>query len=202
MLEHTIITISRQYGSGGREISKKLSNKLGIPCYDRKIVYMAAEKMGSSQDDIESVLEMAYRTPESRISSVGEYGFEIIPYYNKMYREQAKLIREIAQRGSAIFLGRCAEAILKDFSQHYSFYIYADEKYRENRAKDYYNNLSIKELNKENKIKEQYYNYYTGKKWGNPQNYDLMINTSNFSLEDAADLVICYIEKRQKKTEQ
>lgn len=200
MLDNTIITISRQYGSGGREISNNLSQKLGIKCYDRKIVYMAAKKMGNTEEeDIESMLEMAYRLPESRMSSIGEGGFETIPYYNKMYREQAKVIREVAQKGSAIFLGRCAEAILKDFSQHYSFFIYADEDYRENRGKNMYNNLSLKELNKEDKIRERYYNYYTGKQWGNPQNYDLMINTSVLSLEDAADLIIYYIEKRQKE---
>lgn len=197
MKEHIIITISRQYGSGGREISKILSEKLNIDWYDQKIVYLAAENMGETQENTEFILNKSYRTAESQISSIGKRGFENISFYNKIYREQAKVIQSIAKSGSAIFLGRCAQAILKNFSNHYNFYIYADNQFRENRGKVCYNNLSLKELEKEDKVREQYYNHYTGKNLRDYQNYDLMINTSQLSLEDAADLMIHYIEKKQ-----
>lgn len=203
MKENTLITISRQYGSGGREIAELLAKKRGVRCYDRQILYLAAEKLGNSDMNIETVLEMSYKTPENTMGSIlGGLGLnnrDMIPSYNKMYREQAKIIRSIAQKGGAVFVGRCADAILKEFEESYSFYIYANEEFREARAKEQYGNMSIKEMDKENKTRERYYNYYTGEIWGNPQNYDLMLNTSNISMEAAADIIWNYIERIQGK---
>ena len=199
MQEKTIITISRQYGSGGKEIAELLAEKLGVRCYDRQILYLAAEKMGDTDVDIESILESAYQTPDSSIGSMSTYGLEAVPYYNKMYREQAKVILQIADKGSAVFLGRCADAVLKEYPDCYSFFVYADEAFRRERAKTHYGSQSLKELEKENKTRERYYNYYTGQKWGDMQNYDLMINTSKLSPEAAVDLILGYIEKRDPK---
>lgn len=201
MRENTLITISRQYGSGGREIAEILAKRMDVRCYDRQIVYLAAEKMGNSDMDMESILEMSYKIPVSSESTfgggLGALGFETIPPYNKMYREQAKAIREIAGKGSAVFLGRCADVILRDFPEVYHFFIYADDDFRVNRAREMYGNRSLKELEKENKTREQYYNYYTGQKWGAPVNYDLMVNTSRLAIEKAADVIWDYVEKRQ-----
>ena len=198
MQEKTIITISRQFGSGGKEIAEILAEKMGVRCYDRQILYLAAEKMGDTEVDIESILESAYRTPDSSIGSMGTYGFEAVPYYNKMFREQAKAILKIAEKGSAVFLGRCADAVLRGHPDCFSFFIYADEEFRRERAGTHYGSQSLKELEKVNKTRERYYNYYTGQKWGDPQNYDLMINTSRFSPDAAAELILDYIEKRQE----
>ena len=115
-----------------------------------------------------------------------------------MYIEQAKIILEVAKKGSAVFLGRCADYILKDFPNRYSFFIYADDTFRLNRAKDHYGNHTLKELDEEDKNRQSYYAYYTGQTWGDPKNYDLMINTGKISLEEAADLIIKYIELKQK----
>lgn len=201
MKERTLITISRQYGSGGKEIAELVAEKMQVRCYDRQILYLAAEKMGNSDMDIETVLEMSYKMPESNMGGfmdgVSSLGFESIPSYNKMYREQAKVILGIAEKESAVFLGRCADAVLKGKDRCYNFFIYADEEFRHNRAKEVYGNKSIKELDKENKTRERYYNYYTGQKWGDPLNYDLMINTSRFSIEQAADLILDYAESAQ-----
>lgn len=197
MSEHTIITISRQYGSGGKEIAEIAARKMGVRCYDRQILYLAAERMGESDLDIEAILDMAYKTPQSRMSGLGELAFDTVPYYNKMYREQAIAILKIAEKESAVFLGRCADAVLNDFPHHYSFFVYADEEFRRERAPQYYDGLSFKEMEKEEKMRERYYNYYTGRKWGDPQNYDLMINTSQISTEDAADLILDYVRRQQ-----
>lgn len=201
MKERTLITISRQYGSGGKEIAELVAEKMQVRCYDRQILYLAAEKMGNSDMDIETVLDMSYKMPESNMGGfmdgVNSLGYESIPSYNKMYREQAKVILGIAEKESAVFLGRCADAVLKGKDRCYNFFIYADEEFRQNRAKKVYGNKSIKELDKENKTRERYYNYYTGQKWGDPLNYDLMINTSRFSIEQAADLILDYAESAQ-----
>ena len=171
MEKNTLVTITRQYGSGGREVADLVAKKMGVRRYDRKVV-----------------------------ANLGDYAYERVPQHNRMYIEQAKVILEVAKEdGSAVFLGRCADYILKDQPNTYSFFIYADDDYRLARAKTHYAGHTIKELDAEDKHREQYYAYYTGRTWGDPQNYDLMINTSKISLEAAADLIISYIELRQKK---
>ena len=121
------------------------------------------------------------------------------PFPVQIFQAQSEVIRTIAARESCIIVGRCADYILKDQPNTYSFFIYADDDYRLARAKTHYAGHTIKELDAEDKHREQYYAYYTGRTWGDPQNYDLMINTSKISLEAAADLIISYIELRQKK---
>ncbi len=199
MKNNTLITITRQYGSGGREVSAIVAKKLGLRRYDRKIVEMAAKKMRDYGDmSIDDIIKDSYTAPDNAGSGIGDYAFERIPYFNRMYVEQAKIILGVAKNGSAVFLGRCADYILKDFPNMYSFFIYADDEFRLNRAKDHYGSHSIKDLDNEDKNRQSYYAYYTGQTWGEPKNYDLMINTSKISLEKAADLIIKYIELQQQ----
>lgn len=195
---HIVVTISRQYGSGGRELAKILAKKMGVRCYDREIVYQAAAKMGNADIGKETVLESSYQTPNDTIGSGDEGAFDTVPYYNKMYQQQSIAIMEIARRESAVFLGRCADAVLKDYPDHISVFVCADEQFRRERSPQYYGGMSFKEMEKEEQTRERYYNYYTGRKWGDPQNYDLMVNTSKISLEDAADLILNYIQNQKK----
>ena len=198
MKENTLITITRQYGSGGREISEILAKRMGVKRYDRKIVNMAAEKMGQGAD-IESIVESSYASPETSKPYFQQGGFGRVADYNRRYIEQAKAILAIAKRGEgAVFLGRCADFVLKDCPNHYSFFIYADNDFREQRAKEEYDEKTVKELDAVDEQRRSYYAYYTGRKWGDPQNYDMMINTSKITLEEAADLICQYVEMRQK----
>lgn len=198
MKENTLITITRQYGSGGREISEILAKRMGVKRYDRKIVNMAAEKMGQGAD-IESIVKSSYASPETSKPYFQQGGFGRVADYNRRYIEQAKAILAIAKRGEgAVFLGRCADFVLKDCPNHYSFFIYADDDFREQRAKEEYDEKTVKELNAVDEQRRSYYAYYTGRKWGDPQNYDMMINTSKITLEEAADLICQYVEMRQK----
>ena len=199
MEKNTLVTITRQYGSGGREVADLVAKKMGVRRYDRKVVAMAAEKLGD-EANFHDLIERSYNAPDNCLGNLGDYAYERVPQHNRMYIEQAKVILEVAKEdGSAVFLGRCADYILKDQPNTYSFFIYADDDYRLARAKTLYAGHTIKELDAEDKHREQYYAYYTGRTWGDPQNYDLMINTSKISLEAAADLIISYIELRQKK---
>ena len=199
MEKNTLVTITRQYGSGGREVADLVAKKMGVRRYDRKVVAMAAEKLGD-EANFHDLIERSYNAPDNCLGNLGDYAYERVPQHNRMYIEQAKVILEVAKEdGSAVFLGRCADYILKDHPNTYSFFIYADDEYRLARAKTHYASHTIKELDAEDKHREQYYAYYTGRTWGDPQNYDLMINTSKISLEAAADLIISYIELRQKK---
>ena len=198
MEKNTLVTITRQYGSGGREVADLVAKKMNVRRYDRKVVAMAAERMGRSED-FHAIMEASYNAPENCLGNLGDYAYEKVPQHNRMYIEQAKVIREVAREdGSAVFLGRCADYILKDFPNTYSFFIYADEAFRQKRSQDHYGNRTLKELDAEDAQRERYYAYYTGQTWGEPQNYDLMINTSRISLESAADLILAYIEICQK----
>lgn len=201
MKKHTIVTISRQYGSGGREIAEILAKRMQVRCYDRQIVYLAAEKVGNGDLDVEHILEEAYQVPSGHSNFFGMFGLgdDIIPGYNKMYKEQAALIYKLAEKSGGVFLGRCADAVLADVPDCYHIFIYADDTFREKRGKEVYEGISLKEMDKEDISRQRYYNYYTGRTWGDPLNYDLMINTSKIDLEDVADMILDYIEKVQSE---
>ncbi|HJF84973.1 MAG TPA: cytidylate kinase-like family protein [Megamonas hypermegale] len=201
MKDNTNIVIIRQYGSGGREVSSILAKKLGFHRYDRTIVQMAAEKLSQQEGydiDVDELLKDSYDLPQNQLGNLGDFAFERIPYFNKMYRQQAVAMLKLAQKGKAVFLGRCADFILKDVPNTFFFFIYADDEFRATRAKDHYGSHSLADLDKEAKNREKYYAYYTGEKWGDPKHFHMMINTSQISLEKAADLIIDYIETHQK----
>ncbi|MFV0636393.1 AAA family ATPase [Mitsuokella sp.] len=199
MEKNTLVTITRQYGSGGREVADLVAKKMGVRRYDRKVVAMAAQNMGE-ENNFHDLIDRSYNAPENCMGNLGDYAYVRVPMHNRMYIEQAKVILGIAKEGTgAVFLGRCADYILKDHPNTFSFFIYADDDFRQERAKTHYAGHTLKDLDAEDKHREQYYAYYTGRTWGDPQNYDLMINTSKISLEAAADLIISYIELRQKR---
>ncbi|WP_295712703.1 AAA family ATPase [uncultured Mitsuokella sp.] len=198
MEKNTLVTITRQYGSGGREVADLVAKKMGVRRYDRKVVAMAAQNIGE-ENNFHDLIERSYNAPENCMGNLGDYAYVRVPMHNRMYIEQAKVILGVAKEGSAVFLGRCADYILKDHPNTFSFFIYANDEFRQNRAKTHYAGHTLKDLDAEDKHREQYYAYYTGRTWGDPQNYDLMINTSKISLEAAADLIISYIELRQKR---
>ena len=198
-MEKTLITIGRQHGSGGTE--EILAEKLNVWYYNREILYMAADKIGFDSFDEESMKELNYRKSSKYMEGLsvmmGTPGH--IPVYNKMYKEQGKIIQKLAGYGSGVFLGRCADYILKDFENVYSVFLYADNEYRLKRlAKAEGREVTLEEMRKEDKTRESYYNYYTGQEWGDVRNYDLALNMGKTTAEDAADMILSYIEKRRK----
>lgn len=197
MEKNTLVTITRQYGSGGREVADLVAKKMGVRRYDRKVVAMAAEKLGD-EANFHDLIERSYNAPDNCLGNLGDYAYERVPQHNRMYIEQAKVILGVAEKESAVFLGRCADYILKDKPNCYSFFIYADDDFRAQRAKTDYNGATLDQLNKEEKRRKQYYEFYTGQTWGAPEHYDLMINTSNMALEDVADFILDYIKKNSR----
>lgn len=198
-MEKTLITISRQFGSGGREIAEILTKKLHCHHYNSKIVAMAAENLHNG-DNIDDAIARSYNSPENCLGNMGDYGFERVVEHNRMYIEQAKVILNVADRPeSAIFLGRCADYILRNRKDVFSFFIYADDEFRTKRGQTHYHGMTLEQLNKEEKRRKQYYEFYTGQVWGDPTNYDMMINTSNISLEEAADMILAYIKRRREE---
>lgn len=198
-----IITVTRQFGSGGREIGKKLAEKLGIDFYDKELISLAAKESGVSPEVFENVDETATNSLMYSLS-MGLYsygnGFSSmgdLPVNDRLYILQHKIIKELAEKGPMVVVGRCADYVLSDRDDLVKVFIYADIDSRIKRA------VERREIDparakqavlKADKSRANYYSFYSGKKWGLPDNYDLCINTTNLSIEQAVDVIISYMK--------
>ena len=192
-----IISIGRQHGSGGREIARLLAQELGIKCYDKEIVDEAAKHSDFSRDLIN-----AY--DEKRMSAfmlhAGGYGLnENFRLNMQVVSAQFDAIREIASKGDCIFVGRCADYILRDRSDLVSVFILGD---MDERLKCLERRQSLDVATARQKIKEvdkdrsSFYKYYSDQVWGDAQNYDLCINSGAIGIDGAVDLIIDAVNKR------
>ncbi|MGN0138718.1 MAG: AAA family ATPase [Candidatus Methanomethylophilaceae archaeon] len=181
-----IITIARQNGSGGREVGKILADLLGIRCYDQEILAEAANESGISLQEIEKKEERTSRT------NMFFYG---IPAPNPVFVAQSKAIETLAANGPCVFVGRCADYVLRDRSDVINVFVKAPMEARVARSSKR-NNISEKEAFARVKDKDSeralYYQRYTGIVWGTVENYDLTIDTSVIGVENAAKLIIEY----------
>ena len=200
-MKNNVIAISRQYGSGGRELANILAEKLGYKLYDRQIVHMAAAQLGISGMSESQLKEFEDNVPPLSLKFMPFYIFGMSgakPMNHKMFEQESEIIRRLAKDGNCIILGRCADAVLQGNENVCSVFVCANDEYREKRGKEVYEGKTLKELDAENEKRARYYNYYTGKKWGEASNYDLIVNTSNASLDKIADAIIEYINKVQE----
>ena len=197
-----IITVSREFASGGKEFGAYLAQELGLPYYDKEIILAIAQKTKLSEEHIKEVSE---RRPQDYYPVTFGHTFIYLDNYypihhvNDIYVEQTAIIKEMADKSDCIIIGRCADYVLKDYSP-LRIFVYADTESKIKRCQDRApegENLSdkeiIKQINRVNKGRAQYYEYYTGLKWGDKLNYDLCINTSNYDIralaKSIADLV-------------
>ncbi len=203
MQENTVITISREYGSGGRELSQILAKKLGIKLYDRQIISKAAAEVGVEDMDFARLKKFEEEVPPLPVKFMPFYLFGVSAgpqtLNDKLFEKECEIIRKLAEDGPCVILGRCADYVLRKRENTYSFFICADDKFRSARGQSVYEGKSLSELEDEDLKRGGYYSHYTGRKWGNPKYYDLSVNTSHISLEQAADFIISYIEKVQAK---
>ncbi|WP_302486600.1 AAA family ATPase [uncultured Megamonas sp.] len=199
MKENTVITVSRQYGCGGRELAEILAKKLNVKLYDRQIVHIAAAKLGINDLSEQDLLELENTVHPMTLTFMPfhSFGTRMGESSRGMFLSEASVVRKLADDGPCVILGRCADYVLEDLPNHFSIFVCADDEYREKRGKDVYEGKTLKELNIENEKRARYYNYYTGKKWGEASNYDLIVNTSKVPLDKVADAIIEYINKVQ-----
>ena len=196
-----IITIGRQFGSNGRNIGRAVAEKLGVNFYDKELLKMAAEKSGVCEELLQNLDE---KPNKSFLYSVvmDPYAFAYSynnSGYNMNISQQAfqatfDTIKLIADRESCVIVGRCSDYILRDNPNLFSVFIYAPLETRiktvmerfpdlsENKAKD--------QINKEDKARASYYNYYSSKKWGRMESYHLCLDSSRLSVDDAAEVII------------
>ena len=200
MNENIVITISRQYGCGGRELAEILAKKMNVKLYDRQIVHIAAAKLGINDLSESDLLEMENKVQPLSMSFMPfhSFGTHMGESSRGMFLSEMSAIRKLAKDGSCVILGRCADYVLQKDPNMFSLFVCADDAYREKRGKEVYDGKSLEDLNEENEKRARYYNYYTGRKWGEGANYDLVVNTSKVPLEKIADGIIEYIHTIQK----
>ena len=190
-MEHTVITIARSYGSGGRTLGKLLAKELGIHCYDRELLRMASEQSGINEALFGQVDEKIKSSPLFRISKK-IYKGEVLPpdsddftSEDNLFNFQAQCIKELARTESCIIIGRCADFILKDEPNVIKLFFYAS---REDCIR-----RTIKKIEKRDKYRSDYYKYHTGRDWNDARNYDFCLNTSSTSYEKLVKVVKDYI---------
>ena len=193
-----IITIGREFGSGGRELGRRLAEELGIEYYDKEIITAIAEKTSMSQEYVQEVLEgkphHLYPITIAQTMLIADSFY--IQQEQSIYLAQSEIIRELAQKSDCVIVGRCADFILKDFKP-FRIFVHADLGSRIKRCiarnTDTQKHLTEKEIKKQilsiDKNRAKYYDYYTGNKWGDKSNYDLCINTTDVVIKEIVPVI-------------
>ena len=189
-----MITIGRQFGSGGHEVGRILAGMLGIPCYDKELIFLAAQKAGMSPEVFSHVDETATSSFLYAVSAGGYPGTvyqptQSLPLNDRLFILQSEIIKAKAKEGPCVFVGRCADFILADASPVLNVFIRADLPFRMARIVEA-EHCSEKEaadlIAKSDKKRAKYYNFYTQKRWGAIDGYDLVINNALFGSEKTA----------------
>ncbi len=197
-----IITISRQYGSGGREIGEKLAKRLGIPFYDNELITRAAKESGYAEAAFQNAETKATNSLLYSIamgmSAYGnqEGGFSHLSLDDRIYLAQSDVIRKVAEEGPCVIVGRCADYILRENPSVIHFFVYADMDFRKERA------IRIDSIDpdkaediilKKDKRRSNYYNYHSGEKWGKAQNYHMSVNSGFIGIDNTVDCLYNFV---------
>lgn len=202
-----VITIARQYGSGGHEVGERVARELNIPFYDKALIAMAAKQSGLSEEVFETADEKA--TNSLLYSMVmGSYGFggripgvNEMPINDKLFIIQSDIIKKAAAEGPCVVIGRCADYILRDHKNCLKVFVHADKAARVDRivskqlceakkAPDF--------ITKKDKQRANYYNFYSNNRWDDLSNYNLTVDTSMFTIEKAVELIVDAARKLDK----
>ncbi len=205
MSDKIIVTIDREYGSGGHEVGKRLAERLGIKFFDEELISRAAAITGYNEDYIRNNDEKA---PEYSIPSIftGFDSYQASPFA-RIQEEEFKIIREIAAEDSCVIVGRAADYILSS-ERHVSIFIFAPLEDRIKRKLkvvedlpdvEYDANSMEKHVKQVDKQRRKYYEFYTDNKWGGRDVYDLLINTSRAGIDGAVDIIVAYIKGGKDK---
>lgn len=196
-----IITIGRQYGSGGHELGRKLAARLGVPFYDRELLTEAATRSDLTKEMIESLDEQ----PTSSFLyslSVGAYGFGgdvSLPLGNRVFLAMTEAIRAVAEKGSCVIVGRCAEYVLSKEDSLVRVFVRADREARVARLMQHFGVSEKEAVNmmvKTDKKRASYHDFYSDDKWGAATSYDLVVNSGLLGIDQSVEMIAHYIENR------
>ena len=210
MTSNLIITIGRQSGSGGKEIGQKVAEKLGVKCYDKELLALAAKESGLCEElfqshDEEPTKSFLYSlVMDSYSFGYTSSGYMDMPINHKIFLAQFEAIKALADREPCVIVGRCADYALEDYPNRVSIFVTGDDKAKIKRLAER-NNVSeakAKEIMmKTDKERSSYYNYYSSKKWGDVRSYDLCVNSSVLGIEGTVDLIIYFANAKLKKNQ-
>ncbi len=207
---NTIITIGRQYGSAGHAIGEKVAEYFGIKFYDKEILTRAAKDSGFCEEMIKNHDErptnsFLYNLVMDTYSfGYNSSSFVDMPISHKVFLAQFDAIKAIAKEGPCVIVGRCSDYALSEFKNTINLFIYADDdfkvKYIMQKDPSITSEAKARELYiKKDKQRQSYYNYYSSKKWGRAETYDLCINSSKLGIDGTVDLIKQYVEDFEKK---
>lgn len=206
MTEGLVITISREAYCGGDELAKKLADKINFKFYDREIISLASQKSGIHEDHFEAVEKkptnsILYSVVMGMYSSRGAYvKLDDVLTDDKIYKIQGDIIRDMANEGNCVFVGRCSDYILRDRKNCVNIFLYGSNDFRVKNliASDNVTEAEAKKLiSRADKKRRSYYNYYTNREWGAFSNYDIMLNLSKVTEDNAISLIMDYIDFRR-----
>lgn len=190
-MSRNIITISREFGSGGRTIGKEVAKKLGIAYYDGEIIEKMAEETGLEKEFIAKYGEHAPGKNVLSYAFLGRHtdGLSIQDY---IWKEQIKLIRRLAQEGPCVIVGRCADYILRDRQDCLNVFIHADTPKKAERIVNLYGETAVKpekRLEEKDKKRSANYKYYTGQTWGKAQHYHMTLDSGEIGIEKCVEII-------------
>lgn len=204
-MDKVVVTIARQYGSGGRTVGEMLAKDLGIKYYDRELLKLASDESGINEQLFETADEKLKSTRLFKIARK-VYDGELIPpesddftSNDNLFNYQAKIIKELAEEESCVIIGRCADYILRDYAHVLSVFIHAPEDFCITEAMKKLS-MPLKEIDKfiakTDRRKADYYKYYTGRDWTDARNYDLCLDCSKLGFERCVEEIKAYIRVR------
>ena len=204
-MEHVVVTIARQYGSGGRTVGKMLAKEMGIPYYSSNLLKMASEESGINEQLFAQLDEKLKNSPFLRMST-DLYTEDLIPPESSdfvsaknLFNYQAKVMKRLAETESCVIIGRAADFILKDFQNVVSVFVHGSKEFNLARAMEQ-NSMTEAEMEKfiqkTDKYRAEYYKHYTGRDWTDARNYDLCLNSSKLGFEKCVKEILAYIKVR------
>lgn len=202
-MSNSVITVARQFGSGGHDVAKKVSEILDIPFYDKDLIILAAQESGLSEELFEGIDEKP--TNSLLYSLVMGLQTKDSPYFrygdmfnsDSIFRIQSKVIRNLADKGPCVIVGRCADYILREYTNTLNVFIHADTDFRVQKIMKAYNvkeAVALDVITKNDKRRSAFYNFYTNKSWSSAENYQLSIDTTEIGTEGAAEVIAKYAE--------
>lgn len=190
-----VITISREFGSGGRTIGRMVAERLGYAFYDEELVNEVAKRSGFCPEFIKEQGEYATSRHSLLFSlaNAQQLTLQGLSTMDQLYIEQTKIIEELAQEGNCVIVGRCADYILRERTDALHVFIYGDEQEKARRIVERYGEMSKspeRRLHEKDQKRKVYYKNYTGRTWGQAENYDLCLSSSALSLDTCTELIL------------
>ena len=206
MKNNFIITIGREFGSGGREIGEMLAERLGIKCYDKLILKMAAEHSGLNEKLFEINDEKNINSITTSLMSSSYFGATTShqPILVQLFLAQFNAIKSLEGKESCVIIGRCADDVLKHYPHKLRVFVCADHNKRVERVMkrhDCSSKEAEKLIKKTDKSRARYYNYFASGTWGDARNYDLCVNSSVLGVEGTVNAIIAFVETMQNNAE-